>query len=85
MNGEQNNTDYVSRGWQLHKLQRVKMRESKQCDKLLKEIYSWVNNKRTRITANEKWRPKLVIEILGLVYKSLSHSEHIVSKTTNRT
>ena len=43
---EQDDTDYSSRGWQLHKLQRVKLRESQQSDNILKEVYSWVINKK---------------------------------------
>ena len=36
---------YGSRGWQLDKLQRLKLRDLQQNYKLLKEIYSWVLNK----------------------------------------
>ena len=44
---DQDDTDYSSRGWQLHKLQRVKLRDSQQSDNILKEVYSWViNNKK---------------------------------------
>ena len=43
---EQDNTNYGSRGWQLDKLQRVKLQESQQNDKLLKDVYSWVLNKK---------------------------------------
>ena len=43
---EQDDTDYSSRGWQLQKLQRVKLRDSQQSDKILKEVYSWVINKK---------------------------------------
>ena len=38
MHEEQDNTDYVSRGWQLHRLQGVKLLDSQQSDKLLKEL-----------------------------------------------
>ena len=43
---EQDDTDYSSRGWQLHKLQRVKLRDSQQSDTILKKVYSWVINKK---------------------------------------
>ena len=43
---EQDDTDYSSRGWQLHKLQRVKLRDSQQSNNILKEVYSWVINKK---------------------------------------
>ena len=43
---EQDNTDYSSRGWQLHKLQRVKLRVKQQSVNILKEVYSWVINKK---------------------------------------
>ena len=33
------------RDWQVHKLQRVRVRDSQRSDKLPKEIYSWVINK----------------------------------------
>ena len=36
MDAEQDNTDFGSRGWQLHKLQRIKLRESQQKEKLVK-------------------------------------------------
>ena len=37
---EQDDTNYSSRGWHLHKLQRVKLRDSQQSDHILKEVYS---------------------------------------------
>ena len=44
---EQDDADYSSRGWHLHKLQRVKLRDSQQSDNILKKVYSCViNNKR---------------------------------------
>ena len=43
---EQDDTNYNSRGWQLHKLQRVKLRDSQQNDNILKEVYPWVINKK---------------------------------------
>ena len=43
---EQDNTDYGSRGWQLDKLQRTKLRGSQQNEKLIKEVFSWVINKK---------------------------------------
>ena len=46
IDAEQDNTNYGSRGWQLDKLQRVKLRVSQQTDKLTKEVYSWVLNKK---------------------------------------
>ena len=45
IDAEQDNTHYVSRGWQFDKLQRVKLRDLQQNDKLFKEVYSWVLNK----------------------------------------
>ena len=39
---EQDNINEGSQGWQLDKLQRVKLQDSKQIDILLKELYSWV-------------------------------------------
>ena len=45
MNEEQDNNDYVSRGWQLHRLQGVKLLDSQQSDKLLKDLYFWITNK----------------------------------------
>ena len=44
--GEQDKTNYGSRGWQLDKLQRVKLQDSQQNGKLLKEVYSWVLNRK---------------------------------------
>ena len=64
---EQDDTDYSSRGWQLHKLQRVKLRDSQQSDNILNEVYSWVINKKNRTTAKEKRSFKGVMEILGSV------------------
>ena len=52
MDAEQDNIDYGSRGWQLDKLQRLKLRDSQKNDKLL-EVYSWVPSKKTGTTANE--------------------------------
>ena len=46
IDAEQENTNYGCRGWNLDKLQRVKLRDSQQNDKLLKELYSWVLNKK---------------------------------------
>ena len=46
LDAEQDNTDYGSRGWQLDKLLRVILRDSQQNDKFLKEVYSWVLNKK---------------------------------------
>ena len=43
---QQDNTDFGSRRWQLDKLQRQKLRDSQQNDKLFKEVYSWVLNKK---------------------------------------
>ena len=43
---EQDDTDYSSRGWRLHKLQRVQLRDSQQSDNILEEVYSWVINKK---------------------------------------
>ena len=43
---EQDDTDSSSRGWQLNKLQRVKVRDSQQSDNTLKEVDSWVINKK---------------------------------------
>ena len=80
MNAERDNTDYGSRGWQLEELQRVKLRDSPQKSKLLKKVYSWVlNKKKTGTTSNEKWNIKGDMEILGSVYKSLSHRRDFVS------
>ena len=59
MDAEQDNTNYSSRGWQFDKLQRVKLRDLQQNDKLLKQVYSSVlNKKRTGSTTNEKWSIK---------------------------
>ena len=44
MAADQDNTEYGSRGWQLDKLQGVKLRKSQQDDNLLQEIYSWVQS-----------------------------------------
>ena len=46
MDAEQDDADYSSRSWQLYKLQRVKLRDSLQNDKLLKNVNSWVQNKK---------------------------------------
>ena len=43
---EQDDTDYSSRGWRLHKLHRVKLRDSQQSDNTLKKVYSRVINKK---------------------------------------
>ena len=40
IDAEQDDTNYVSRGWQLDKLQRVRLQDPQQNDKLLKEVYS---------------------------------------------
>ena len=45
MDAEQDNTSYGSRGWQLDKLQRVKLQDSQQNEKILKDVYSSVLNK----------------------------------------
>ena len=58
MDAEQDNIDYGSRGWQLDKPQTVKLRDSQQNDKLLKEVYSYVINKKNGTTPNEKWISK---------------------------
>ena len=43
---QQDDTDYSSRSWQLHKLQRVKLRDSQQSDNILKEVYTCVIDKK---------------------------------------
>ena len=63
MNAEKDKTEYGSRGWQLDKLQIVKLRESQQKDNLHIEVYSWVLTKKIGITANEKWSIKRVMEV----------------------
>ena len=63
MYAEQDNTDYGSRVWQLDKLQKLKLRDSQQNDKLLKGVYSvrGTKQKKTETTAAEKWSIKGVI------------------------
>ena len=85
IDAEQDNADYRIRGWQLDKLQRVKRQSSQQNDKILKEVYTWVLKKLTGITADEKLSIKRVMEILGSVYKSLSHRWDFILYTPNRT
>ena len=46
MDAEQDNFNYGSGGWHSDKLQRVKLRDLQQNGKLLKEVYSWVLNKK---------------------------------------
>ena len=46
MKAEQDNTDYGSRGWQIEKLQRVKLRDLQPNNLLLKEVCSWVLNEK---------------------------------------
>ena len=46
MDAEQDITDSGSRGWQIDTLQCVKLRDSQQNDELLKEVYSWILNKK---------------------------------------
>ena len=79
MDIEQDNTNYGSQGWQLDKLQRVKLRVSQQNYKLLKEVYSWLLNKKDRNHGKEKWSIKGVMEMLAPVYKSLSLRRDFVS------
>ena len=93
MDVEHDNANYGSRGWQLDKLQRVKLRDSQQNDKPLKEVYSWVLNKKRpepRIGASKKtgtmkrdrnhenWSVKEVMETLGSLKKSLSYRRVLV-------
>ena len=54
IDAEQDNTDYASQGWQLEKLQRIKLLDSQQTDNLLKEVYSWVLKKTTGVTTDVK-------------------------------
>ena len=76
MDAEQDNTDYGSRAWQFHKLQRVKLRDSLQSDKLLKESYSGViNEKRAEPRQMKNGASKFFLGILGSVDKSLSHRQ----------
>ena len=75
MDTEQDNTNYGSRGLQLDKLQKVKLRVSKQNEKPLKEVYDWVKD---RNHDKEKWSIEGVMEILGSVNKSLSHGREFV-------
>ena len=75
---EQDNTDYGSREWQLDKLQRTKLRGSQQNDKLLKEVFSWVINKK-RLESNEKWSIKGVMDTMDSVYEFLCHRRDFVS------
>ena len=60
MDAEQDNTDYGSQAWQSEKLQRIKLRDSEQNDKLLKEVYSGVLNKKRQQMENgaskELWK-----------------------------
>ena len=46
MAADQDNTNYSSQDWQLDKFQRVKLRGPLQNDKAIKEVYSWVLNKK---------------------------------------
>ena len=71
---EQDNTDYGSQGWQLDKLQRVKLRDSQQNDKLLKGVYSWQLNreqpesrKMKNGASKELWKYWVQYTNLGLI------------------
>ena len=46
LNVELDDTNYSSRRWQLHKLQRLKLQDSQQSGNKLYEVYSWVINKK---------------------------------------
>ena len=48
MDAEQSINNYGSRGWKLDNLQGIKLRDSQQNDKLPKEVYSWVLNRKDR-------------------------------------
>ena len=50
----QSNTDYCSRGWQIDKLQRVKLRDLQQNDKVVKNEHSWFLNRKE--TKYGKWK-----------------------------
>ena len=76
MDAEQDNTDYCSRVWQLHKLQKLKLRDSQQSTTQKCILLSNKQNQ-TRTTANEKWSIK-VMDVWGSVCKCLSHRRDIV-------
>ena len=84
MEEEQDNKDYCSRGWQLHKLQGVKLQDSQQSDKLLKKLYFWIK-KKTKKRPEPKQLKNGVCVYFGSVYKSLSQRRDFESRTPCRT
>ena len=82
MNEAQDHIDYGNRGWQLDKLQRVKLQGSQQVDKLLKEVYCWVLNKKSpeprqvkNGTSKELWSQYINFCLIeGILYRKHQHN-----------
>ena len=80
MDAEQDNTNYDSRGWQLDKLQKIKLRDSQQ---------KWQSTQRCiPVGTKQKWpeprqmkngASKELWKYCGSIYKSLSHRRDFVS------
>ena len=71
MDAEQHNTNYGSRGWQLDKLQRVKLPDSQQNEKIIKDVYSWVLNKKRPEPRKMKNGASKVLWKYSVQYKNL--------------